>query len=490
MSIRQFGLSVVVVSLAACSEPPPPPSAEAQFVDDVATALGGAEAFESVTTYSMEGSGRMLNVGQDLTPEAATMVFDITDYRLSADLANERSRTSMVRTPLFDYFRGRDPMYLVSGIDGNVAYDVGPDGTARRAHDDVAADRRANYFHHPLPLLRAVITGSASVSNVRDDGDLTLADVSTSDGYAITLAVDGETSLPAYTQSTDYHFYLQDVVRRTRFADYASAGSLSLPTQISQSIDEFQAFTLDVSAQMTNAAIDNISAPESAATSAAISGAAPVNVVETPLAEGVWLLAGQSHHSVLVEFSDHLMVIEAPNEGRVLGVIAKADELVPGKPVTQVVNTHHHFDHSGGIRAAVSEGLTIITQAANEAFYRRMAEQPSTIKPDALARSPRPIAIETVDEHRTYEDESMTVELFHVADNPHSSSILMAYIPEHRLLVQVDLFTLGRTTPQLFAPNLLDNIVNYGLEVETIVPLHGERFDIDALRTAVAELRN
>ena len=99
-------------------------------------------------------------------------------------------------------------------------------------------------------------------------------------------------------------------------------------------------------------------------------------VTVEPLAKGIWWLAGGSHHSVLVEFADHLTLIEAPlNEARALAVIAKARELVPGKPLTQLVNSHHHFDHSGGVRAAISEGLTVITHQGNVAFFQEMAKR-------------------------------------------------------------------------------------------------------------------
>ena len=66
------------------------------------------------------------------------------------------------------------------------------------------------------------------------------------------------------------------------------------------------------------------------------------------------------------------MLIEAPqNDTRALAVIAKARELRPGKPITQVVNTHHHFDHSGGLRAAVSEGTRRSSpRRPNVAFYK------------------------------------------------------------------------------------------------------------------------
>jgi len=489
MSSRHGYISVVILLLAGCTEPAPPSNAEQQFVEDAVAALGGRAALESVATISIRASGRMPNIGQDLTPESATMEFDLSDYSLAVDLARRASRTEFTRTPLFDYFRGRDPMRLVSGYDDGIAWDLAPDGSASRAHDDVAADRRSGYYHHPLPLMRAVIADGAKVRNARNESGLTVADISTADGELLTMAIDDETHLPAFIRSTDHHPYLRDVVRRTRFSDYGAVGSLVLPSSIRQTLDEFEAFRLTISSQEPNADVGDVDAPADAAGAAPVNGTPPANVVAERVAEGVWLLAGQSHHSVLIEFRDHLMVIEAPNESRLIAVIGTAGELVPGKPVTKLVNTHHHFDHSGGIRAAISRGLTIITQAANGAFYRRMAGQPSTIVPDALAAEPQPIKLEVVGEHRTYEDEAMTVELFHVADNPHSSSMLMAYLPEYRMLVQVDLYTTGRTTPQLFAPNLVDNIERYGLDVETVLSLHGDTFDYTTLVAAVDALR-
>lgn len=488
MKPRNLALAAVVLIVASCAEPPIP--AEQQFVAGVAAALGGSREIEAVTTFSLEAEGRMLNVGQDLTPEAATMEFVISDYRMQADLANERSRTELVRTPLFDYFRGQDPMRLISGIDGEVAYDIGPDGGARRAHERAAEDRRSAYYHHPLPLLRAVLTGSAMVDNLRDEGGLSLADITMTTGKTYTLAVDAATRQPTYIKSTDHHPYLRDAVRTTEFFDYASAGALTLPTVISQAFEEFHVVRLEATAQSPNAAIDDISAPPEAATAAPITGTPPAQVTVEQLADGVWFLTGQSHHSVLFEFEDHLKLLEAPNEVRTLAVIAAAEELVPEKPVTHIINTHHHFDHSGGVRVAVSEGLTIVTHAANEAFYRRMAEQPSTLVPDALSASPRPIQIETVTDSRTYQDAAMTLELYHVAGSAHSSSILMTYLPEHRLLIQADLYNPGRTTPQLFAPNLLENVRRHDLEVDRLVPIHGGIVDFEVLVEAVAALQN
>jgi glyoxylase-like metal-dependent hydrolase (beta-lactamase superfamily II) len=192
-----------------------------------------------------------------------------------------------------------------------------------------------------------------------------------------------------------------------------------------------------------------------------------------PIAPGVWLLAGQSHHSLLIELSKELLLVDAPqSEARTMAVIAKARELRPGKPLTKVITTHHHFDHTAGIRAAIAEGLTIVTHSGNKGFFEEMARRPHTIVVDALAKNARPVAVETVDDERMIKDAQRTVSIYHVAGNPHSDTMLMVHLPAERVIVEVDAFSPGSQVNP-YAANLLDNIERRKLQVERVVPLHG-----------------
>jgi len=129
-----------------------------------------------------------------------------------------------------------------------------------------------------------------------------------------------------------------------------------------------------------------------------------------------------------------------------------------------------------------------VTQVANEAFYRRMANQPSTIVPDAQSRQQQAISIEVVEDARNYADDSMTVEVYHVADNPHSSSMLMVYLPAQKLIIEADAFTPNPGRPQKYSPNLLDNIQRLELEIDRIVPIHGAIGDFAELEAHVQGL--
>src|SRR5439155_8064993 len=97
-----------------------------------------------------------------------------------------------------------------------------------------------------------------------------------------------------------------------------------------------------------------------------------VKVQADKVADGVWYLTGGTHHSVLVEMNDHLVVIEGPqDDARASAVIAEVKKTVANKPIKYVVNSHQHFDHTGGLGAFIAEGATVITHEGNKAFFEK-----------------------------------------------------------------------------------------------------------------------
>ena len=125
---------------------------------------------------------------------------------------------------------------------------------------------------------------------------------------------------------------LGDVAIETSFADYQDVSGLKLPARLTTKTDKYTTAEIRATKQTVDGDAGDLAAPAAAASAPPIAGPPPANVTVQEVAKGIWLLAGQSHHSVLVEFTDHLMLIEAPqNDTRTLAVIAKARELRPGQ---------------------------------------------------------------------------------------------------------------------------------------------------------------
>lgn len=466
--VRMLSVALAAAVLVGCT----PPTPEQAFVADVATTLGGRDRVAAIKTLTIEGEGTQGNLGQDMTPEAAGQAFAITAYTRGYDVGGGRSRTQQTRTPNFVYFQGPQAQTQVLGLDQDVAYNVAPNGTATRASAAAASDRRAEFFHHPLTIVRLALDPATTVANVRTEAGQRLADITSGGGVTLTLAIDGTSHQPQRVRSRTSHPNLGDVTVETTFADFEPVDGVNLPTRLTTTTDNFRTQEIHVTRQAIDGDAGDLAAPAAAASAPVPTPAAP-NVVAEVVAPGVWALAGQSHHSALIEFSDHLMLVEGPqSEARTQAVIAKARELQPAKPLTRIVTSHHHFDHSAGIRAAIAEGLEVVTHQGNRAFFEMLAARPFTIAPDALAKNTKPVKIATVDGELVIEDKTRTVVLYPIDGNPHGDLQLMVYLPKERILIEADAFSPGGTYHP-YAANLLENVQKRKLRVDRILPLHG-----------------
>ena len=440
-------------------------------IEDAADALGGAEAIAAANTLVLEGTGQTYRLHQQLSPDADLPVYELHEYRREVDLQNKRWRVDQVRTGHFISSNPVNRQPLSQAVDGGVAYDVRADGSTARLAAQTARDRHAEFYHHPLPLLKAALEGGTTLGEVREEAGGHAVDITPVGGPRLTLHID-EAGIPTRIESTGYNPMLGDVVIATSFSDWEESGELTLPRTISQRLDKYRNGDFTVSNEV-NGDIQDLAAPDDVAL-APDPVPPPTEVTSERLAAGVWYLRA-GYNSTLIEFPSFGVLVEAPrNDQHTLAVIEKAREILGEKPLQYVINTHFHSDHSGGIRAAVAEGLTVITHELHRAYFEEVVARPHTVIQDHLAQNPRPLSIETVSGDGPYEltEGNRTLVIHRLKNSTHADGMLVVYLPRERIMIEGDPFTPGRRAPPREA-NLLEQVQALGLRIDRFAPVHG-----------------
>ena len=464
---------------------------EAKTVLEKAAKTMGATGLKSIQ-YS--GSGLNFALGQSPNPDAPWPKFNVKSYTRHINYETVASREEMVRTQGENPPRGgggqplAGEQRLVQAVSGNTAWNL--TGNNAVPAPAALAERLISIWVTPHGLLRAAMANNATARSQTINGKKVTVISFLGHGKHKVNGIVNNQNLIEKVETWIGNPVLGDMLVETFYADYRDFNGVKFPTKILQKQGGFPTLDLTVTEVQPNATTD-ISVPEN------VRGAAgpSVRVEAAKLADGVWYLTGGSHHSVAVEFKDHLVVIEGPlNEERSLAVIAEVKKAVPHKPIRYLVNTHHHFDHSGGIRTYAAEGATIITHQINKPFYERAFQNPRTLSPDRLAQSKRrPHRFETVNDRRVLTDGSRTLELHHIQGNTHNDGIIMAYLPQEKILIEADVFTPPPpgtpppAVPNPFSVNLYDNLQRLKLVVDQIAPLHGRLVSIGDLQKAIGK---
>jgi len=473
---------VVALLCAAASLSGQGTRSAAQAIDGVASALGGKPRLLALKTLKIEGYGQLayMNGGGNISssPDAPQKWIRVPEYEKTIDIGSRRLRVRQRQHNDFvfasvDGYLGRN--VAVQALDGEIAFNIGADGRATRAGMAAVTARRIDMLAHPVVLVRVILDQKARVTNLRSQGDADLVDVVTSEGDKFNMAIDRATQLPSWISWVAQNENLGDVAFRLHFTGYLPVKGVMLPTGFNTLIDfrNISQSKLYVDTNTVDGPIPDLAAP-AAVRSAPIPAPVVLAVDAAPVGKGTWLLTGRGGaNSILFEFADHLTVFELPtSQAWARALIEKAQSVVPGKRVTEVIVSHHHFDHTGGLRQAIASGLTVIGHKGVEGLFREIAARKSTVEPDAIGASPRPLKFRAVDDHLQLKDSLMTVELYHTISNSHMAEGLFAYVPQDRLLIQGDFYDVSWEI-YWWQDTYMDNVRYRNLQVDRDVPVHG-----------------
>lgn len=423
-------------------------------------------------SIQFSGTGANYQFGQSVRPGGPWPRFIVRSYTASIDYDTPSMRVDMVR--IQDHPEAVEQRQ-VQAVSGSHAWNVAGENAV--AAPAAVTDRLSQLWATPHGFLKAANANASTATMTTEtvNGRKMTRITFTAHGKHKVSGLINDHNLVERVETWLDNPVTGDTPVVTTFTDYKEFGGVKFPSRLVQHQGGFPTLELTISAVQPNAAVD---LPVPAAVQSATIPALKAEAQK--IGEGVWYVAGGSHHSVAVEFPDQVAVIEGPqNEARSTVVVDEVKRVAPNKPIRYVINTHHHFDHSGGLRTFAAEGATIITHAMNRPFYEKAFAAPRTLNPDKLAESKKTAKFETFTDKKVLSNGGRTLELYHVRGNPHNDAIVMAYLPKERILIEVDLFapTTGNAPlapiPRSFAMNLYDNVQRLKLDVDKVVPLHG-----------------
>lgn len=311
-------------------------------------------------------------------------------------------------------------------------------------------------------------------------------------GVEMSLYFDTQTNLLTRIEQLDSNALLGDVINANVFSDYQTTGMVKIPrrrinltNQYITGENEYAEVKLDFTdgeklLEVPAGFVETLSPPRSAAKTEAA----------RKMSDGVYLIEQFGYRVMFAEFDDYIVVLEAPTNADV----AKAEiqiikQAIPNKPIRYVAFSHFHFDHTGGLREYIAEGVTVVVPPGNRQFVEEISKSKFTIKPDTLALKPRSPVIETFDKKRIFTDGKHTLEIYSIGPVSHVADMLLFYFPKEKILFQGDMFSAldAGGIPPIIEINheLIKKVDELKLDVETLIGVHSGAVAWKDFRAAV-----
>ena len=275
------------------------------------------------------------------------------------------------------------------------------------------------------------------------------------------------------------HAVAGDLLVEFEFSNYQTTNGVQVPGRIVQRQAGMMTFDATISSATPNppnlAELLTPPAPAGGGPGGGGPPAQPPAVTAESLGPGAFKITG-NYTALAIDMGDHILVVESgQNDARGMAVMAAAKQAIPNKPIRFVVNSHPHFDHAGGLAAAVAEGATILTHSNSEAVLEQLLSGPRTLIGDSLSKvaQRRTNVVAGVGDRDVRKGTNGKVVELHRIPNEHSDGLLVAYLPAEKAVWSADITIVNPNPGQLglvrAAAETLDKLK---LDYATWIPAH------------------
>jgi len=519
-----------VLALLSCAGTSSVSSGQEQaLVNRAVDAMGGAQALSGINTLIAKGTWKQWEPEQSDVPSGPMRFANEATFVTTQDRAIRTSRTDYVKSFAYPAPRTFTFSEIVTPEAGTV---IGVDANALPANTvkgdqpvhamsgyRLATQQRESMRGTSTGLLLAMKNNPDKVRSAADINGQPAVSYDAPSGVQYIVAFDPASGLPSRVRTLDYDNVWGDVNYDLIFSDWREFSGVKVPMgrRYEMSSSAMGAVRVITESTLTdiqiNPTVDRSRLQLPSAVAAApkpATGNVPYQWVIRrqfigtymdsddvrfdksatqslrlqEVAPGVMQVQGGTHNNLVVEMSSYLVVFDAPvTDAQSLWVIEAAKARFPGKPISYVVMTHHHMDHSGGLRAFVADGATVVVGQGAAQHYKTVLSAPWTRNPDLKARDLSGAKIVEVADKYVLADGKREVAAY-LMDSPHAKGTLMGYIPDAKLGFVTDIWSPGPPLPPKPNPGLV-SVVNAvkkaNIQPERFAGGHGSTADYASL---------
>jgi len=497
----RYVLSIAALLLAVSQQQPALAQGSGDLVKQAVTVQGGAE-LRALKGLAIKGDAKFWEPGQSFVAGAEPRFLGDATFATTWDLANGRARTAWDRDQKYP-----DPpvkLKYTETVLPALGYVTDEKTSQAMSGIRVAAHQRELERASPWLLVKAMDEpGKVRDAGSQRLGQQSLPAVSYTDGpRTFTILFDPKTHLPAAVRTRDDDNINGDSNFDLVLTDWKAVGRVQIAHSLSYRVNDVEVARLtyrEVSANPSIAA-DTFAVPDAvkAAAKPPATGNVPhqwvlrrlfltrftdsdniifangagLKLVE--LAPNVQHVEGGNANNLIVALKDHLVIFDAPyGELQSRWVIDAAKAKYPGKPIRYLVLTHHHMDHTGGMRTYVAEGAKVIVPSPDKAYFEKDVKAPHTVVPDDLQKKPRAAEIIEVKDQMTLKDDAAEIRLYNIT-NPHVQGYLLVHVVTGNILYVTDLISPRGPIQRSEGTAAVGEVLRkYGITGATIAGGHG-----------------